>query len=46
MRRHSSLGLCGAAFSLGMIAAYVCPAKWLVVLLALLLITTGILCLR
>lgn len=39
-------GKCSAAFGLGMIVAFICPAQWLVAILSLILILVGIFCFR
>lgn len=46
MRKTRMGGKCAAAFGAGLIAAIICPADWLVAILALALIVTGIFCFR
>ena len=46
MKRNRSGGKCASAFGLGLIVAMICPADWLVAILALILIVTGVLCLH
>lgn len=46
MKKHCLGGKCSAAFGLGMIVAFICPAEWLVAILALILIIMGIFCFR
>jgi len=46
MKKSSFGGKCSAAFGLGMIVAFICPAEWLVAILACILIIIGIFCLR
>ncbi len=46
MKKSSLGGKCSAAFGLGMIVAFICPAEWLVAILAFVLIILGIFCFR
>lgn len=46
MKKRCLGGKCSAAFGLGMIVAFICPAEWLVAILALILIIMGIFCFR
>ena len=46
MKKSGFGGKCSAAFGLGMIVAFVCPAEWLVAILAFVLIILGIFCFR
>ncbi len=46
MKKSGFGGKCSAAFGLGMIVAFVCPAEWLVAILAFILIILGIFCFR
>ncbi|MBQ6819563.1 MAG: hypothetical protein IJP35_08180 [Clostridia bacterium] len=46
IKKNSIGGKCSAAFGLGMIVAFICPAEWLVAILALILILLGIFCFR
>ena len=46
MKKHSFGGKCAAAFGLGMIIAFICPAEWLVAILAIILMIMGIFCFR
>lgn len=46
IKKGSIGGKCSAAFGLGMIVAFICPAEWLVAILAFALILLGIFCFR
>lgn len=46
MRKKFRGGKCGAAFGTGLIVAMILPSEWLVAILALILIGTGLCCLR
>ena len=46
MRRKIRGGKCAAAFGVGMIVALICPAEWLVAIMAIVLVIMGVFCLR
>lgn len=44
MRKKSPVGKCSAAFGVGLIVAFLCPAQLLVAIMAFILIVLGIFC--